>query len=80
MVLRITYFLELFFAGKPPVLDWFRLWNCEVKLDIFHFMRRFTRGLTTEHHLLYGTFCSKLSSCIFEWDKEDYALPREAKK
>ncbi|KAL1265138.1 hypothetical protein QQF64_003165 [Cirrhinus molitorella] len=25
----------------------------------------------TEHHPLYGTFCSKLSSYIFEWDKDD---------
>lgn len=43
-------------------------------------MRRFTKGLTTEHHPLYGTFCSKLSSCIFEWDSADYARLREAKK
>ena len=42
-------------------------------------MRRFTRGLTSEHHPLYGTFCSKLSSSIFVWDPEDYALLREAK-
>ncbi len=43
-------------------------------------MRRFTAGLTTEHHPLYGTFCSKLSSCIFEWDKDDIACLKEAKK
>lgn len=43
-------------------------------------MRRFTRGLTTEHHPLYGTFCSKLSSCIFEWDKLDICHLKEAKR
>ena len=67
-------------AGKPAVLEWFRPWQCNVRLDIFHFMRRFTKGLTTEHHPLYGTFCHKLSSCIFVWDQKDYALLREAKK
>ena len=27
-----------------------------VRLDVFHFMRRFTNGLTTEHRPLFGTF------------------------
>lgn len=43
-------------------------------------MRRFTNGLTTEHHPLYGTFCSKLSSCIFEWDKDDIEQLKQAKR
>lgn len=43
-------------------------------------MRRFTTGLTTEHHPLYGTFCSKLSSCIFEWDQDDICRLKEAKR
>ena len=43
-------------------------------------MRRFTTGLTTEHHPLYGTFCSKLSGCIFEWDQDDIRCLKEAKK
>ncbi|RXN02313.1 Carboxyl-terminal PDZ ligand of neuronal nitric oxide synthase [Labeo rohita] len=63
-----------------PVLTWFRPWKVTVRLDVFHFMRRFTAGLTTEHHPLYGTFCSKLSSCIFEWDKDDISRLKEAKK
>jgi hypothetical protein len=67
-------------AGVPAVLEWFHTWKCHVRLDIFHFMRRFTKGLTTEHHPLYGTFCSKFSSCVFVWDKEDYFKLREAKK
>ncbi|XP_041658918.1 uncharacterized protein LOC121519885 [Cheilinus undulatus] len=65
--------------GEPPVLVLFRPWSTKVRLDIFHFMRRFTSGLTTEHHPLYGTFCSKLSSCIFEWDKDDISL-KDAKR
>lgn len=67
-------------TGEPAVLEWFHPWKCHVWLDIFHFMRRFTKGLTTEHHPLYGTFCSKFSSCIFVWDKEDYAQLRDAKR
>lgn len=51
-----------------------------MRLDVFHFMRRFTNGLTTEHHPLYGTFCSKLSNCIFEWDKQDVNRLKEAKR
>ncbi|KAI7800442.1 hypothetical protein IRJ41_003392 [Triplophysa rosa] len=67
-------------TGVTPVLTWFRPWKVIVRLDVFHFMRRFTAGLTTEHHPLYGTFCSKLSSCIFEWDKDDISRLKEAKK
>ncbi|XP_055011456.1 uncharacterized protein LOC129409435 [Boleophthalmus pectinirostris] len=66
--------------GVSPVLQWFRPWTCTVRLDVFHFMRRFTNGLTTEHHPLYGTFCSKLSSSIFEWDKQDVCTLKEAKR
>ncbi len=51
-----------------------------MRLDVFHFMRRFADGLTTEHHPLYGTFCSKLSSTIFEWDKQDVCHLKEAKQ
>ncbi|XP_019898724.1 uncharacterized protein LOC109615015 [Esox lucius] len=67
-------------TGAPPVLVWFRPWKTKVRLDIFHFMRRFTTGLTTEHHPLYGTFCSKLSGCIFEWDQDDICRLKEAKR
>ncbi|CAB1425561.1 unnamed protein product [Pleuronectes platessa] len=66
--------------GTSPVLSWLRPWKTTVRLDIFHFMRRFTRGLTTEHHPIYGTFCSKLSNCIFEWDQDDICRLKEAKK
>ncbi|XP_051810083.1 uncharacterized protein LOC110972961 [Acanthochromis polyacanthus] len=65
--------------GVSPVLEWFRPWTSTVRLDVFHFMRRFTNGLATEHHPLYGTFCLKLLSCIFEWDKQDVCHLKEAK-
>ncbi|KAI8503606.1 hypothetical protein Bbelb_185770 [Branchiostoma belcheri] len=57
--------------GDPPVLKYFYPWNLPVRLDSFHFMRRFTKGLTTEHHPLYGTFCTRLSGCIFMWDEQE---------
>ena len=66
-------------SGVCPVLASFHPWHSEVCLDIFHFMRRFSRGLVTEHHPLYGLFCSKLSSCIFEWDEEDVKLLKKSK-
>ena len=51
----------------------FHKWDTiQVRLDIWHFMRRLGRGCTSESHPLYGTFMSKLSSCIFEWDADDY--------
>ena len=49
-------------------------------LDSFHLMRRFNCGLTTEHHPLYDIFCTKLSSCLFEWDQEDVHRLKEAKR
>ena len=53
--------------------------NLEVRLDIWHLMRRFADGCTTNAHPLYGTFMSHLSSCIFEFDAEDVRLLRQAK-
>jgi hypothetical protein len=42
-----------------------------VKLDSLHYMMQFSAGLTTEHHSLYPEFCTGLSNCIFQWDKDD---------
>ncbi|KAJ8333470.1 hypothetical protein SKAU_G00414780 [Synaphobranchus kaupii] len=67
-------------TGATPVHVWFRPWKSKVRLDIFHYIRRFTRGLMTEHHPLYGTFCSKLSSCIYEWDQDEICRLKEAKR
>ena len=57
--------------------DWPQL---QVRLDIWHYMRRLAMGCTTESHPLYGTFMSRLSGCIFEWDKDDLELLLKAKK
>ena len=43
-------------------------------------MRRIARGCSSESHPLYGTFMGSLSSCIFEWDEEDYQKLIEAKR
>ncbi len=51
-------------AGDPPPLKWFQPWRCQIRLNIWHFMRRFNPGLTTEHHPLYGIWCQCLSSHI----------------
>jgi hypothetical protein len=39
-----------------------------VRLDVWHLMRRFARGVTTDSHQLYGLFMARLSFAIFEWD------------
>ena len=46
--------------------------NLEVRLDIWHFMRRLAGGCTSEKHPLYPSFLRQLSACIFEWDKADF--------
>ena len=58
----------------------FNKWeNLIVRLDIFHYMRRFAIGCTSESHPLYGTFMTQLSRSIFEWDSNDVAILRNAK-
>ena len=52
----------------------------EVRLDVWHFMRRLARGCTSESHPLYATWMSKLSACIFEWDRSDVDLLVHAKR
>ncbi|XP_038137046.1 uncharacterized protein LOC119780874 [Cyprinodon tularosa] len=66
--------------GVSSVAKLFHPWKSAVRLDSFHFMRRFNCGLTTENHPLYGTFCSKLSACIFIWDQDDVQRLKEAKR
>ena len=55
----------------PPSLQklFFKWGSIQVRLDVW---RRLARGCTSESHPLYGTFMAKLSSCIFEWDTDDY--------
>lgn len=60
-------------SGNSRFARLFGKWpDLKVRLDIWHYMRRFTQGCATESHPLYGTFMSRLSSCIFEWDPEDF--------
>lgn len=59
------------FGGWPDLI---------IKLDIYHFMRRLASGCTKDAHPLYPIFMAKLSSCIFEWDRGDVALLRQAKR
>lgn len=51
-----------------------------VRLDLWHFMRRFAVGVTTDSHPLYGPFMKRLTSCIFEWDASDVERLKEAKR
>ncbi|XP_044023527.1 uncharacterized protein LOC122862245 [Siniperca chuatsi] len=51
-----------------------------VRLDIWHLMRRFAAGVTTESHELYPTFMRQLSHCIFEVDPGDARRLTEAKR
>ncbi|XP_054867593.1 uncharacterized protein LOC129349166 [Amphiprion ocellaris] len=51
-----------------------------VRLDIWHLMRRFASGVTTESHQLYPTFMRQLSHCIFEVDSGDACRLAEAKR
>lgn len=73
----------LYFMIDTPIISLqvlFSRWDeLEVRLDIWHFMRRLARGCTSESHPLYGTFMARLSHCIYEWDEEDYDLLMRAK-
>lgn len=63
--------LHKLFAGWP---------NIHIRLDIYHFMRRFTTGCTTDSHVLYTRFMSQLARCIFVWDESDLKNLKEAKQ
>ncbi|CAM4560459.1 unnamed protein product [Leuciscus chuanchicus] len=63
--------LQTRFGGWPTL---------NIRLDIWHFMRRLATGCTTDAHPLYPTFMARLSECIFEWDPHDIALLRQAKR
>ncbi|CAM4694811.1 unnamed protein product [Leuciscus chuanchicus] len=63
--------LQTRFGGWPTL---------NIRLDIWHFMRRLATGCTTDAHPLYPTFMVRLSECIFEWDPHDIALLRQAKR
>ena len=51
-----------------------------VRLDIWHFMKRFSDACTSQTHPLFQIFLRQLSACIFEWDPEDYKELFNAKR
>ena len=66
-------------TGRSRAAAMFHKWEeLVVRLDVWHLMRRFAVGVTTDSHQLYGLFMAKLSACIFEWDAADVARLREA--
>ncbi|KAK0140606.1 hypothetical protein N1851_022420 [Merluccius polli] len=68
-------------VGKSSVHQMYHEWReLVVRLDVWHLMRRFARGVTTDSHQLYGLFMARLSFAIFEWDGEDVARLKEAKQ
>ena len=67
-------------CGERNVKSLFTAWDeVTVRLDAWHFMRRFAAGCTTESHPLYPKFMARLSQCIFEWSREDLNLLKQAK-
>ncbi len=45
-----------------------------VRLDIFHWISRFSAALRTDHHPKYALFKSALSAAVFAYNKDDMAL------
>ena len=50
----------------------------EIRLDIWHFMRRMAACVTTEDHSLYSVFMRQLSVAIFLWDEDDIERLKKA--
>ncbi|XP_056605055.1 uncharacterized protein LOC130421276 [Triplophysa dalaica] len=50
----------------------------DVKLDLIHCMRRFTRERVSEHHPLYSSFCQFLSSAFSVVDQSDLEEVKKA--
>ncbi|XP_026051984.1 uncharacterized protein LOC113038622 isoform X1 [Carassius auratus] len=68
-------------TGKSKVEAMYHEWDqLVIRLDAWQFMMRFTAGITSESHPLYGPFMGRLFSCIFEWDAEDLKRLQEAKQ
>ncbi|XP_028298128.1 uncharacterized protein LOC114460375 isoform X4 [Gouania willdenowi] len=45
-----------------------------VRLDIFHWIKRFDAAIRTDHHAKYALFKSALSAAVFSYIKDDMAL------
>ncbi|KAK1902405.1 Ubiquitin-conjugating enzyme E2 G2 [Dissostichus eleginoides] len=68
-------------CGNTLLRRMFEEWNnMTIRLDIWHFMRRFAVGCSTDSHQLYASFMSRLSHCIFMWDQDDLKAAKDAKR
>ncbi|XP_060590001.1 uncharacterized protein LOC132745184 [Ruditapes philippinarum] len=68
-------------CGRQCIKKYFDDWPfLNIRLDSWHFMRRFPNGCTTDKHQLYGPFMARLSRCIFKVDEHDYTLLMKAKR
>ncbi|KAL2082093.1 hypothetical protein ACEWY4_021911 [Coilia grayii] len=67
--------------GPRKTKQLFHEWHeLVIRLDPWHLMRQFARGVTSDSHQLYGLFMARLSLAIFEWDAGDLGRLREAKQ
>ena len=63
--------------GRFSVL--FGAWpDLEVRLDIWHFMRRFGKCMVSSSHPLAGPFLQRLVTALLVWDADDLAALRRA--
>ena len=68
-------------CGNTLLRRMFEEWDeMIIRLDVWHFMRRFSVGCTTDSHQLYASFMSRLSHCMFMWDQDDLKALKEAKR
>ncbi|KAH3819729.1 hypothetical protein DPMN_121472 [Dreissena polymorpha] len=68
-------------CGTSSVRNLFHCWQgINIRLDIWHFMRRISVGCSTDSHPMYGLFMNHLSRCIFMWDSGDLELLKTAKR
>jgi hypothetical protein len=59
-------------ASVQTVSRLFGEWpHLQVRLDVWHWMRRLASACTSEAHPLYPVFMGRLSTCIFEYDADD---------
>ncbi|TWW78042.1 hypothetical protein D4764_11G0001630 [Takifugu flavidus] len=49
-----------------------------IRLDIFHWIRRFDAAVRTDHHSKHALFKSALSAAVFSYNKDDVALLLQA--
>lgn len=68
-------------CGTNAVHTMFSAWtHMQIRLDMWHFMRRFGSACSTDSHPLYAGFMSRLSQCLFVWREEDVRALVEAKR